>query len=433
MASFQPTDSDVPSFLEDCNRAKLPRGIHQVRPHLKNIDNVPLLVPLFTDCTPETMCEMVKIMQENREVTCCLGSSANCRNSCLFLQSDISIALDPLYPSRCSWETFGYASGGCCRGEGEGLSPLGLSGQLNTLGCSVSFHQGESVSMVKLIEQARHLTYGIRKCFLFLLQCQLSLVIIQFLACLAQLPPPMNITDILWLSCFSCPLLSVSLLGKPPDSSVMTVSTGKNLDSIPRKTQNFFLGCFLLRFCLTVCAYLLGFGFTLHEVCLRANNITLPGNATVSCSALLTASSAVDAPHWFEELSNGLLLSQKLMSSFLCLHTVFISLSYVHRSQPLWRKSPFSNTWWCLTVPVVLLGQLVQATVDYQLWQDRSSPLTFDLGDIPLPAWLLGSLSVLLAVLLNEAVKLHEIRVRVRYQKRQKLQFETKLGMNSPF
>lgn len=93
--------------------------------------------------------------------------------------------------------------------------------------------------------QARHTTYGIRKSFLFLLQCQLSLVIIQvradalstdicaallalyveiqavllnkyvrcaavslqFLACLAQLPPPMNTTDILWLSCFSCPLL----------------------------------------------------------------------------------------------------------------------------------------------------------------------------------------------------------------------------------
>ena len=35
------------------------------------------------------MCEMTKIMQENREVTCCLGSSANFRNSCLFLQSDI--------------------------------------------------------------------------------------------------------------------------------------------------------------------------------------------------------------------------------------------------------------------------------------------------------------------------------------------------------
>ncbi|XP_040885348.1 transmembrane protein 94-like [Toxotes jaculatrix] len=334
------------------SKAKLPRGIHQVRPHLKNIDNVPLLVPLFTDCTPDTMCEMMKIMQENREVTCCLGSSANFRISRLFLQSDISIALDPLYPSQCLWETFGYATGGGFNGDAEGLSPLRLSGQLNSLGCSVTFHQGESVSMVKLIEQARHTTYGIRKCFLFLLQCQLSLVIIQFLACLAQLPPPMNTTDILWLSCFSCPLLSVSLLGKPPDSSVMAVATGKNLDFIPRKTQNYFLGCFLLKFALTVCAYLLAFGFTLQEVCLSRGNNTLADNTTITCH-ILTASSSDEAPQWFSELSNGLLPTQKVMAGFLVLHTVVISLSYVHRSQPLWRKSPFSNTWWCLTVPVV--------------------------------------------------------------------------------
>ncbi|KAJ3608414.1 hypothetical protein NHX12_025461 [Muraenolepis orangiensis] len=395
LASFQPTDSDVPSFLEDCNRAKLPRGIHQVRPHLKNIDNVPLLVPLFTDCTPDTMCDMMEIMQENREVT---------------------IALDPLYPSRCSWETFGYATAGSGGGGGfsddmEGLTPLRLSGELNTLGCSVCFHQGESVSMVKLIEQARHTTYGIRKCFLFLLQCQLSLVIIQFLACLVQLPPPINTTDILWLSCFSCPLLSVSLLGKPPDSSVMTVATGKNLDAIPRKTQNYFLGCFLLKFGLTVCAYLLGFGFTLQKFCqLSQGNSTVASNSTVSCTHILTPSGSEDAPRWFGELSNGLLLTQKVMAGFLALHTVVVSLSYVHRSQSLWRKSPFSNTWWCLTVPVVLLGQVVQATVDYQLWCDRSSPLTFTLRDIPLVALLLVAVSPLLIVLVNEMVKLHEIR-----------------------
>uniref|UniRef100_A0A8C1KPQ0 Transmembrane protein 94 n=1 Tax=Cyprinus carpio TaxID=7962 RepID=A0A8C1KPQ0_CYPCA len=415
LASFQPTDSDVPSFLEDCNRAKLPRGIHQVRPHLKNIDNVPLLVPLFTDCTPETMCEMMKIMQENREVTCCLGSSANFRNSCLFLQSDISISLDPLYPSRCSWETFGYAAGCGLNGDCDELSPMGLSASLNSLACSMSFHQGESVSMVKLIEQARHTTYGIRKCFLFLLQCQLTLVIIQFLACLIQLPPPMNITDILWLSCFSYPLLSVSFLGKAPDSSVMTVATGKNLDSIPRKTQHYFLGWFLLKFGLTMLAYLVGFGFSLQEVCVIAANLTK------------------DGPQWFSELSNGLLLIQKIMAGFLALHTVVISLSYVHRSQPLWRKNPFSNTWWCLTVPVVLLGQVVQAVIDYQLWQDRSTEVVFTLHHIPLLVWLLVSLSIVLVVLINEVVKLHEIRIRVRYQKRQKLQFETKLGMNSPF
>ncbi|XP_077406450.1 transmembrane protein 94 isoform X3 [Vanacampus margaritifer] len=432
LASFQP-DSDVPSFLEDCNRAKLPRGIHQVRPHLKNIDNVPLLVPLFTDCTPNTMCEMIKIMQENREVTCCLGSAANFRNSRLFLQSDLSIALDPLYPSQCSWETFSYATRGAFNRSTDGLSPLRLAGQINSLGCSVAFHQGESVSMTKLIEQARHTTYGIRKCFLFLLQCQLSLVIIQFLACLAQLPPPMNTTDILWLSCFSYPLLSLCLLGKPRDSSVMTVATGKNLDAIPKKTQNYFLGCFVLKFGLTVCAYLLAFGFTLQEVCLRSTNLTILENTTGKCLHILTASSSIHAPRWFSDLSNGLLLTQKIMTGFLVLHTVVISLSYVHRSQSLWRKSPFSNSWWCLTVPVVLLSQIVQATVDYQLWHDRGSLLNFGLADIPLLGWLLVFLSLLLVVVVNEVVKLHEIRVRVRYQKRQKLQFETKLGMNSPF
>uniref|UniRef100_A0A3Q4NAW6 Transmembrane protein 94 n=1 Tax=Neolamprologus brichardi TaxID=32507 RepID=A0A3Q4NAW6_NEOBR len=412
LASFQPTDSDVPSFLEDCNRAKLPRGIHQVRPHLKNIDNVPLLVPLFTDCTPETMCEMITIMQENREVTCCLGSAGNFRNSRLFLQSDLSIALDPLYPSQCLWETFGYATGGGFNGEVEGLSPLRLSGQLNSMGCSVTFHQGESVSMVKLIEQARHTTYGIRKCFLFLLQCQLSLM------CLFTLH---YFCVIYYMMCFWCysTYILVSLLGKPPDSTVMTVATGKNLDAIPKKTQNYFLGCFLLKFGLTMCAYLLAFGFSLQAVCLSSLshcNLNSSDNTT-----------------WFFELSNGLLMTQKIMAGFLVLHTVVISLSYVHRSQPLWKKSPFSNTWWCVTVPVVLVSQIVQATVDYQLWCDKTTVLCFKLADIPLEAWLLVSVSLLLVVVVNEVVKLHEIRVRVRYQKRQKLQFETKLGMNSPF
>lgn len=133
-----------------------------------------------------------------------------------------------------------------------------------------------------------------------------------------------------------------------------------------------------------------------------------------------------------------------------------------------------------------LLGQVVQTAVDLQLWTHRDSRVHFGLEDVPLLTWLLGCLSLVLVVVTNEIVKLHEIRcvtsralplgpgtcptpvsawapfpcllatapslpppgmgvcanldfnllsprVRVRYQKRQKLQFETKLGMNSPF
>nr|XP_045014063.1 transmembrane protein 94 isoform X5 [Jaculus jaculus] len=428
LISFQPTDSDIPSFLEDCNRAKLPRGIHQVRPHLQNIDNVPLLVPLFTDCTPETMCEMIKIMQEYGEVTCCLGSSANLRNSCLFLQSDISIALDPLYPSRCSWETFGYATSTTMAQASDGLSPLQLSGQLNSLPCSLTFRQEETISIIRLIEQARHATYGIRKSFLFLLQCQLTLVVIQFLSCLVQLPPLLSTTDILWLSCFCYPLLSISLLGKPPHSSIMSMATGKNLHSIPKKTQHYFLLCFLLKFSLTISSCLICFGFTLQSFCdsAQARNLT-------NCSSVMLRSNDHRAPAWFEDFANGLLSAQKLTAALIVLHTVFISVTHVHRTKPLWRKSPLTNLWWAVTVPVVLLGQVVQTAVDLQLWTHTDTRVHFGLEDVPLLTWLLGCLSLVLVVVTNEIVKLHEIRVRVRYQKRQKLQFETKLGMNSPF
>ncbi len=63
-----------------------------------------------------------------------------------------------------------------------------------------------------------------------------------------------------------------------------------------------------------------------------------------------------------------------------------------------------------------LLSQIVQAMVDYQLWRHQASLLTFKLGDIPLLAWLLVSLSPLLVMVVNEVVKLHEIRYEIRHE-----------------
>lgn len=65
----------------------------------------------------------------------------------------LSIALDPLYPSRCSWETFGYATSTSMAQASDGLSPLQLSGQLNSLPCSLAFRQEETISVIRLIEQ----------------------------------------------------------------------------------------------------------------------------------------------------------------------------------------------------------------------------------------------------------------------------------------
>lgn len=40
--------------------AKLPHGVEDVRKHLKEVDNVPLLVSLFTDATKATTKDMVR-------------------------------------------------------------------------------------------------------------------------------------------------------------------------------------------------------------------------------------------------------------------------------------------------------------------------------------------------------------------------------------
>lgn len=82
------TDHSAPIAFDMSNRAKLPKGIENIRPHLEEVDNVPLLVSLFTDCVPEATKEMIKIMQQYGEVVCVLGSSANFHNMPIFLQSD---------------------------------------------------------------------------------------------------------------------------------------------------------------------------------------------------------------------------------------------------------------------------------------------------------------------------------------------------------
>ncbi|XP_056019199.1 transmembrane protein 94-like isoform X2 [Ostrea edulis] len=94
-ASSYLTDDSLTGALD--NRARLPRGIENIRPHLENVDNVPLLVNLFTDCTTETTREMMEIMQEYGEVVVCAGSNLNIDNINLFLQGDCSLAVEPLY------------------------------------------------------------------------------------------------------------------------------------------------------------------------------------------------------------------------------------------------------------------------------------------------------------------------------------------------
>jgi hypothetical protein len=42
--------------------ARLPHGVADVRRHLEEVDNVPLLVSLYTDVTKDTAADMVSLL-----------------------------------------------------------------------------------------------------------------------------------------------------------------------------------------------------------------------------------------------------------------------------------------------------------------------------------------------------------------------------------
>ncbi|XP_020627976.1 transmembrane protein 94-like [Orbicella faveolata] len=234
---------------------------------------------------------MISIMQDYGEVVCCVGSSFNSANPAIFIQADISIAVEPLFPQLClKGLPKDFRSGTPKLGhentreklhrrfsdeqsteEESELSPLELSAFLNALPCSLAFHRDASFEFKDLIKEARRLCFGLRNCFSFMLSCQLVLSAVMFLSSCFLLPPPFTGLHLLWLSCLIVPLLSLSLIGSPADQGLMTMITGKNdrnFKDITHTVCFFFSVCFVPSIC--ICCFVL-FPLNLHGICLSRN------------------------------------------------------------------------------------------------------------------------------------------------------------------
>lgn len=126
-------------------KAKLPRGIENIRDHIKDVDDIPLHVSLFAECIPSAVADMIKILQENGEVVCCLGSSLNCSNTSLFSTADISICLEPIM----------------LRSTHFSHSSVALASALTSLPVAFKLHSDISLYVVsQLIRDARTFAYN---------------------------------------------------------------------------------------------------------------------------------------------------------------------------------------------------------------------------------------------------------------------------------
>jgi len=76
--------------------AKLPHGVEEVKKHLEDVDNVPLLVSLYTDCTKQSAADMVNVFMDYKDTVLSVGLSHLPGNQDIFSRADLAIGVDVL-------------------------------------------------------------------------------------------------------------------------------------------------------------------------------------------------------------------------------------------------------------------------------------------------------------------------------------------------
>ncbi|KAJ8916114.1 hypothetical protein NQ315_004481 [Exocentrus adspersus] len=424
------TEQSAPINFDMSNRAKLPRGIEKIRPHIEQIDNVPLLVSLFTDCTPSAIREMLQIMQEYMEIVCILGSSENCDNAGIFMQADASVSVEPLYPQVCQKRGVFNKPDNC-------LGPIDISRELNSVACSLSVRREDPISFYHLIMESRHFVATLWSSVQFWLCCCVCLSLMQVLATLCMLPGLLTTGQVLWFSCIVIPLLSIALMAKPVDQEVMKRPQGKIQAVVNWDGTIFILWCYGIKFLPTVIVVLVSYIGVLTSHCdqMCADSRSPYDVVLSNCTCAffynpVKLTDSVTMGGWDE--NKWTLISSRLIISFIVLlHFVIISAGFVHRESLIFKKSPLTNLCWVATIFIVTFIQAVYTIVTFTMI--KQSPEEDMKFEIPLWVIIFAAASPLAALVIDEIVKSQEIMVNKRFLKRARLDFGTKLGMNSPF
>ena len=423
-------------------RAKLPKGIRNIRPHLNNVDNVPLLVPLFTDCTVDAIREMIEIMQENGEVVMCLGNAWNPDNLSIFAQADVSLSIIPESASlHCCQDPESNKDGTLSTSVSDNNfgnppqtqtnprfplwpTPLEMASYLNTALCQLCVHRQGNVRILDSVTQSRHIVNSIRHGLLFGLGETLSISILMLAATILFLPPPFSGGHIFMFLLFSIPLVSLSFLSSTFDPAIKT-----QMPSRKRKVLNEkLLG--IVHFCCTflpsVLVSLVLFGLTLSTLC-----SSVPESMS-DCHPLLgnrNESSLWNG--WRGVNEQGLSLAQDVTALLFSLHLVAHSIRFIHRTDPLWRLYRHISWPYIASVSLAVFLQIVYTIVSQTLAYKSST--TYDMSVVPAYVWVVGILWCVPLVIAHELLKYRDRKLVVKLQRHLKLEFETKLGMNSPF
>ena len=399
--------------FEAYNRAKLPKGVKLIRSHIKNVDNVPLLVPLFTDCTASSIAEMMLIMQENDEIVVCIGSSWNTDNIAIFSQANVSIAVEPVDSS----------SGSRSPTPDGTLTQLQAASLLNGCPCDLVIPHNPTANILSMILHSRHLLSCLRQSLLFGLGSSLLLTSLLVSSNVMFLPPAVNGSHVFWFLFFVMPIISSSLLVSSPNEEELKNKIMDKNNKLWIKQWRFVF-YYVCSFFSTAIVCLLLFAITLDNICSEISS--------GDCHPLLgNRNESSQWNGWQDEYSGGLLLAQNVTAFFFCCYLIILSFHFSLQIIPIRSFHRSLQLPWLAVIIFVLLLQVVFFAISLVTVESPDSHLRLSL--VPVWVWPIGVAWAFVLVVIQEVIKLRERKLMLHTQKHLRLEFETKLGMNSPF
>lgn len=170
-------------------KSKLPRGVHNIRPHLESVDDIPLHISLFAECEPSSVAEMLKIYAEYDEYVIVVGSSLNWSNSEIFSQAHCPVAMEP-----ANLRTINVA---------DKIGSMQLGAALTALTCPIILPFDSSpYVLTEIIREARSLFRGDHLGLVFRLDSAISMTIVSLFSPISS--PTILFANLLaWMTTFS--------------------------------------------------------------------------------------------------------------------------------------------------------------------------------------------------------------------------------------
>lgn len=364
---------------------------------------------MFAECTPNATKELIEIFQENGEVVCCIGSALNFKNISSFAIADISISVAPLHTKQQTKSKNSILK----------QSPLTYGAEFASIPCSLFMNSDSSLYILtQIIRESREIQISLINAFFLLIGSLLTLCVMYLLSAVLILPPIYQAYHVFWLSWIFLPIISATLLSTPHDSLTMTLMPAKNQNHIKNKKKYYLF--FFFRFILIILMLVFAFIVILDEMLLEENEEFL-----INKYYDVYRKSYLD---WDKKAIDILKYAQAIVILLFTYYIVCVSSTFISRIESIFKFSPFHNHKWCL----ISLGMLILQIIITLIFLDTFEGFENSLKKISWYNIVLFLVWPIIFIPVQEIVKQVDKKEYMRFQKRTKLEFNTKLGMHSP-